>query len=182
MTSVIVVFSKPKNVENMKSILMWNGFSVVTVCTSGVQALNCMDGLDDGVPVSDYRLESMLYQELRECLSVGFEMLLIVSSARFFGGLPEDLVYLPMPSKVHDLMNTLEMMAQARAKRKRKSRQKPKERDEGGWQLIIRAKGLLVEWNNMTEIEARRYIRKYSMDGGANMVETAQMVTSLIHL
>ena len=34
----------------------------------------------------------------------------------------------------------------------------------------------------MTEAEAHRYIQKCSMDSGTNLVETAQMVISLIHV
>ena len=74
------------------------------------------------------------------------------------------------------------MMTQAQTRRKKKDRQKPRERDEEERQLITRAKELLMERNNMTETEAHRYIQKCSMDSGTNMVETAQMVMSLIHL
>ena len=42
------------------------------------------------------------------------------------------------------------------------------------------AKKLLMERNGMSENEAHRYIQKCSMDSGTNMVETAQMVISLI--
>ena len=34
----------------------------------------------------------------------------------------------------------------------------------------------------MSEEEAHRYIQKCSMDSGTNMLETAQMVISLIHI
>ena len=34
----------------------------------------------------------------------------------------------------------------------------------------------------MTESEAHRYIQKCSMDSGTNMVETAQMIMSLIDI
>ena len=49
-------------------------------------------------------------------------------------------------------------------------------------ELIAKAKALLMERNNMTEAEAHRYIQKCSMDSGTNLVETAQMVISLIHV
>ena len=42
------------------------------------------------------------------------------------------------------------------------------------------AKELLMERNRMAELEAHRYLQKCSMDSGTNMVETAQMVISLI--
>ena len=46
--------------------------------------------------------------------------------------------------------------------------------------IITKAKELLMERNGMSESEAHRYIQKCSMDSGTNMVETAQMVISLI--
>ena len=49
-------------------------------------------------------------------------------------------------------------------------------------ELIDQAKALLMERNGMTEAEAHRYIQKCSMDSGTNLVETAQMVISLIHV
>ena len=48
--------------------------------------------------------------------------------------------------------------------------------------LINEAKALLMERNNMTESEAHRYIQKCSMDSGTNLVETSQMIISLIHV
>ena len=47
-------------------------------------------------------------------------------------------------------------------------------------EIINQAKALLMERNNMTEEEAHRYIQKCSMDSGTNMLETAQMVISLM--
>lgn len=182
MANVMVAFSKPEDAKSIKNILMRNGFSVVAVCTSGAQALNYMDGLNGGIVVSGYRFEDMLYRELNDCLPAGFEMLLVASPARFSGGMPGDLICLPMPLKVHDLINTLEMMVQAQDRRRKRARLKPKERDNEGRQLINRAKALLMERNNMTEMEAHRYLQKCSMDSGTNMVETAQMVMSLMNL
>ena len=38
----------------------------------------------------------------------------------------------------------------------------------------------MVEQGRMTEEEAHRYIQKCSMDSGTNMVETAEMVLSMM--
>lgn len=92
------------------------------------------------------------------------------------------MICLPMPLKVHDLVDTLEMMVQSQARIRRKQRLRPKERNLEEQNLIMRAKELLMERNNMTESEAHRYIQKCSMDSGTNLVETAQMVISLIHV
>lgn len=42
------------------------------------------------------------------------------------------------------------------------------------------AKELLMARNHMTEEEAHRYLQKTSMDSGTNLVETAQMVLSMM--
>ena len=182
MTNIIVAFSKPEDGKNIKGILVRNGFQVVAVCTSGAQTLSAAEGLSSGIVVSGYRFEDMLYDELRQYLPGTFDMLLISSPSRWSGQAPGNVICLPMPLKVHDLLNTLERMVQAQMRFRRKMRGKPKERSEGEQNLIARAKQLLMERNNMTESEAHRYIQKCSMDSGTNLVETAQMVISLIHV
>ena len=87
---------------------------------------------------------------------------------------------LAMPLKVHELVQTLEMISCSISRKKKKMREAPKKRSEEDQKLITRAKGLLMERNNMTEEEAHRYIQKRSMDNGTGLVETAQMVLSLM--
>ena len=107
MTNIIVAFSKPEDGKNIKSILVRNGFQVVAVCTSGGQVLSAADCLNGGIVVSGYRFEDMMYDELRQCLPGEFDMLLISSPARWSGQSPDRVICLPMPLKVHDLLNTL---------------------------------------------------------------------------
>ena len=173
----IIAFSKPEDGKNIKSILVRNGFQVVAVCTSGGQALSAADCLNGGIVVSGYRFEDMMYDELRQCLPAAVDMLLIASPSRWSGQNMKGMICLPMPLKVHDLVDTLEMMVQSQARIRRKQRLRPKERNMEEQNLIMRAKELL-----MSESEAHRYIQKCSMDSGTNLVETAQMVISLIHV
>lgn len=182
MTNIIVAFSKPEDGKNIKGIVVRNGFQVAAVCTSGSQTIAAAEGLNGGIVVSGYRFEDMLYEELRQCLPGTFDMLLISSPARWGGQPLGNVICLPMPLKVHDLLNTLEMMVQAQMRLRKKMRDRPKERSEEEQRLIVQAKSLLMERNNMTESEAHRYIQKCSMDSGTNLVETAQMVISLIHV
>lgn len=55
-----------------------------------------------------------------------------------------------------------------------------KTRDPRQQEVISQAKELLMARNNMSEAEAHRYLQKSSMDSGTNMVETAQMVLSIM--
>ena len=73
-----------------------------------------------------------------------------------------------------------EMMLQSAARRRKKERAKPKMRSAEEQHIIDRAKSLLIERNHMTESEAHRYMQKCSMDSGTNLVETAQMVLTLL--
>ncbi|MDK2965814.1 MULTISPECIES: ANTAR domain-containing protein [Lacrimispora] len=182
MTNVIVAFSKAEDAKNIKNILMKNGFTVSAVCTSGAQAVNSADELGGGIVVCGGRFADMVYQEIYDCLPNGMRMLLVASPSQWSGRAPDDIVCLGLPLKVQDLLSTLEMMMESMAKRRKKLKSQPKERSSEELELIKQAKELLMERNHMTESEAHRYIQKCSMDSGTNMVETAQMIMSLIDI
>lgn len=180
MTNIVVAFSKQEDAKSIKNILMRSGFQVVAVCTSGAQVLNSLEDLNGGIIISGYRFEDMLYRGIWEYLPAGFEMLLVASPNRFGGILPQNIRSLPMPLKVHDLVDVVEDMCRIQVGKKRKLRQQPAKRSEEEMQVILKAKELLMGRNSMSETEAHRYIQKCSMDNGTNMVETAQMVISLL--
>ena len=181
MTSVIVVFPKIEDAKNIKNLLNRSGFNVIMACTTGAQALHQIDHLDEGIVVCGYKMADMIYSELREYMPAQFEMLLVASQNLWSECSSNNLVCLAMPIKVHELVNTLQMMVQTLERKKRKAKQKGKIRTPEEKALILEAKHLLMERNNMTEEEAHRYIQKCSMDSGTNMVETAQMVLSIMN-
>jgi hypothetical protein len=181
LTNVIVAFSKAEDAKNIKNILMKNGFTVSAVCTSGSQTVNSADELGSGVVVCGCRFADMVYQEIYECLPSGMQMLLVASPSQWSGRVPDDMVCLGLPLKVQDLVSTLGMMLETLARRRKKLKNQPKERSQEEAEMIQQAKELLMERNHMSETEAHRYIQKCSMDSGTNMVETAQMIMSLIN-
>ena len=154
MADVIVVFPNKDNAINIRNILTRGGCEVIGVCTTGAQVLHYTELLDEGIVVCGYKLADMLYTELREYLPKEFEMLLVASPEKWQGDNMEGVVGLNMPIKVYDLLNTMK--------------------------LIKDAKELLMARNNMTEEEAHRYLQKCSMDSGNNIVETAEMVLSIM--
>lgn len=178
MTNVIVAFSRMEDAKNMKNVLMRNGFQAVTVCTLGAHAIQCMDGLGSGILICGWRFQDMAFQELYDCLPSGFEMILVASPARCLGDVPGGMVFLPMPLKAQDLINTLHMMTRPQMRRRRGGHL-PKVRSDEERQMIARAKDILMERSHMSEEEAHRYIQKCSMDSGTDLVETALMVISL---
>ncbi len=180
MTNIIVVLPKIEDAKSVKNLLVKSGYSVPGVCNTGAQAIGYADGLNDGVVICGYKLPDMMYLELHDCLPKGFEMLLLASPGVLSERMSQDIMCLSMPLKVHELLSTIDMMVQAMERRRRKIKSKPKERNMEEVELIKIAKQLLMTRNNMTEEEAHRYIQKCSMDSSTNMVETAQMVLSIM--
>ena len=121
----------------------------------------------------------MLFRS-QEDLPEGFEFLLLAPRNLLEEYVGNNVMSLSMPLQVHELIDTVDMMVQGIERRRRKKRALPKERDPKEEALIGEAKALLMERNNMTEEEAHRYIQKCSMDSSTNMVETAQMVLSIM--
>ena len=180
MTNIIVAFPKVEHAENIKKILIRSGFSVEAIATTGAKALQYANTLDGGILICGYRFVDMMYQELYEYLPEGFQMLLVASHDVCNERGISDLMCLAMPLKIHELVNTLEMLSYSVSRKRRRERGKPRKRSEEDEKLLTRAKGLLMERNNMTEEEAHRYIQKRSMDNGTGLVETAQMILSLM--
>lgn len=180
MTNIIVVLPKLEDAKGIKNVLVRSGFQVTSVCTTGAQAISQADGLHDGIVICSYKLVDMMYDQLQECLPYGFEMLLMASRNVINECYGNGIVCLSMPLRVNDLVNTVNMMTDNILRRRRKKRLQPKVRSTEEETVIGQAKELLMSRNHMDEEEAHRYLQKCSMDSGTNLVETAQMVLSMM--
>lgn len=180
MVHIIVVLPKIEDARGIRSVLMKNGIPVSAVCTTGAQALTLLRDQNDGIVICGYKMTDMIYMELRDCLPQGFDMLLLASQAVLNECLNNDIMCLAMPLKVHDLINTVDLMCRTITRRRRKAKEKPRARRPEEEALIREAKEILMARNNMTEQEAYRYLQKCSMDSSTNMVETAQMVLTMM--
>lgn len=179
MTSMIVVFPKAEDGKNIRNLLTRHGYDVAAVCTLGSQALDYADMMSGGIVISGYKLADMYYLELRESLPPEFDMLLLASARVCTQCQGKDVLCVAMPLKVHELMNTLEMMCMNQLRRKKQRRSRPRQRSEEENKILWEAKEILMERNRMSEEEAHRYIQKCSMDSGTSLTETARMVISL---
>ncbi|MDD3797035.1 MAG: ANTAR domain-containing protein [Lachnospiraceae bacterium] len=180
MANIVVVFPKPDDARNIRNLLVRNGYSVTAVCTSGMAALQAADNLNEGIVVCGYKYPDMLYNQLYESLPRTFAMLLMASERVISEGIPEGIISVCMPLKVHDLMDTLELLSDEVERQRRKRKSMPRRKNEEEQKQIKEAKELLMERNQMSEEEAHRYLQKTSMDSGTNIVETAQMILSLM--
>ena len=178
MVSAIIVFSRLEDAKNIRNILQRAGYHAAAVCTSGIQALNYADQLGEGLVICGYRVNDMIYSELREDLPPDFKMILGASKQDLSDYSQGEVVALSTPLKINDLINTVEMVT-ADFLRRKKTKKKRKERTEEEKKLLKEAKELLMDRNHMTEEEAHHYLQKCSMDSGNSLMETAQMIFSL---
>lgn len=181
MKNIVIAFPKMEIAQNIKKVVAQSGYPVTAVCTTGAQALQSLESLEDGVLICGSRFVDMMYQELYEYLPTDFQMLLIASPNVVAERDVDNLVCLNTPLKIHELLQTLEMMDYTISRMRKKRRAKPAVRSEEEVLIMNQAKQLLMERNGMTEDEAHRYIQKRSMDNGTGLVETAQMVLSLMN-
>ncbi len=180
MANVVVVFPKIEDAKSLRNLLVRNGYDVEAVCTSGSQALSAADRLGSGVVVSGYKFPDMIYSELYEDLPSSFGMLLVASARVISAGVSEGVLSVTMPFRVNELLDSLETVFIRLERQRKQKRSMPPKRTEEEKQLIEDAKALLIKRNNMTEAEAHRYLQKTSMDSGRSMVETAQMLFTLM--
>lgn len=180
MSNIIIAFSKRDHAVHIRNILVKSGIDVSAVCMTGAKVLQYAEMWNDGIVVCGYALQDMQYIQLREYLPESFEMLLAASPDRWMDQLPEGVVGLPMPLKVYDLINTVEMIQETQQRARRRRRKGVRERNESERKIIEQAKALLMERNHMSEDEAHRYIQKTSMAGGNNMAETARMILTVM--
>lgn len=180
MADIIVAFPKIEDAKNLKKLLIRNNYDVNIVCNTGTQVINTVNHLDGGIVVCGYKFSDMHYSEINDYLPKGFQMLLLASPAKLSEcRITGNIVYLAMPFKVRDFLNTLETMMIQYNRWCKKQKKSTAVRSASDVKIITTAKELLMERNQMTENEAHRYIQKISMDSSTNMVETAQMIIEL---
>ena len=180
MSNIVIAFPKKEVAQNIRKILSQSGYSVQAVCSTGAQALASVNNLENGILICGSRFIDMMYMEIHDYLPPEFQMLLIASPTSIQEREVENLVCLELPMKVHELLQTLEMMEGLIRRRRKRLRTIPRQRSEEDRQMIEQAKALLMDRNKFSEEEAHRYIQKRSMENGTGLVEVAQMILSLM--
>ena len=180
MSNIVIAFPKKEVAQNIRKILSQSGYSVQAVCSTGAQALASVNNLENGILICGSRFIDMMYMEIHDYLPPEFQMLLIASPTSIQEREVENLVCLELPMKVHELLQTLEMMEGQIHRRRKRLRNIPRQRSEEDRQMIEQAKALLMDRNKFSEEEAHHYIQKRSMENGTGLVEVAQMILSLM--
>ena len=174
--NIIVVFPKKEVALKIKNILVKNGYDVAAVCLNGAQAIAAAGHLETGVVVCSIWFVDMMYHELKKCLPVYFEMIVVARREQWQEYGEEDAAWLPLPMKGFDLVDLVADLQAEILRRIKKDRTKPKTRSTEERKLIDRAKELLMAQHGYTEEEAHRYLQKQSMYSGRALTATAKRV------
>lgn len=178
MSVIVIVLPNIEDAKKIGKMLVSHGFAQVKACASASGALQEACQHSHGLVISGYRLRDMYFQDLANNLPRNFELLLL-GSPGVISEAGAGILSLTTPIRVYDLVNTVEMVLRQLEKRIKKEKKPPK-RSEPEENYIKNAKLLLMERNYLSEEEAYRYIQKSSMDNSTNMVETAQMILTLM--
>lgn len=182
MISIIVAFPNLDDANKIKNLLYKNGFDVFGICTSGAMAIQMAENLERALIICGCKFFDMTCLEIKKNLSVNSRILVLASKRvwELYGG--DDLMFLEMPVKSYELVNTIEMIMRAKERARKKLKNKQNIRSSADNEIIMKAKIMLMEKNNLSEEEAYRYIQKNSMDSGNNMTDTAAMLLSIMDM
>lgn len=180
MIDIIISFPKIEEAKAIRGILLKNGYSVLSVVSSGGQAILEAKELDYGILISAYKFSDMLYDKIAMELPPHMDMLLICSKAKLEEDLPANVEHLSMPLKVYELLDSLELLVRKQTEQRKRNRKTKRIRSQADMEIIAKAKNLLMKHYYYTEDAAHRYLQERSMNNGYSFVESAKMIISML--
>ena len=173
MEQVILAFENSKSCLRVKEILETAGAAGCIVCKSADQVRRTVHKLHIPAVICGYKLADQTAETLFSDLPISCAMLVLAPQNMLDLIQDDDIFRLPAPVSKGDLVASVRMLLQMGHRLERFVRpQRTQEEQE----LVARAKALLMDRNGMTEEQAHRFLQKTSMDKGAKLSQTAQMV------
>ncbi len=173
MDKVILAFEGEKTTGRVRELLESSGLANCLICRSAAEVKRTFHKQHIAMVVCGYKLRDETAQSLYEDLPPASSVLVIASQNMLDMIDSDDIFKLAAPVSRGDLISSVRMLLQASH---RMEKFVHPQRSAAETVLIQRAKGLLMERNGMTEEQAHRFLQKRSMDSGARLAQTAQMV------
>ena len=170
MKKLIVAFGNEINRSRIAEILETGGYSPLTLCRSGKEAIRAAAG-NACVVICACKLADMMADELAYDIGEGSTVIAVGKPAMLEMCECDGLFRLPTPLKKQDLFNSLELLSSLE-----RGKSAVGEIKDGGKEIVSSAKAALMEKCGMTEPEAHRFIQKKSMDAGLKMAAAARII------
>lgn len=169
---IIVAFENEATCRRVSEMIESSGIASCVNVRSCGEVKRITNKARVNIVVCGYKLAdgpaAVLHHELPPSCSV-----LMVASQAQLDLVDEDIFRLPAPISRGSLIASVQMLFQINRRLNRLARPKRSDEDQ---KLVEEAKRLLMDRHGMTEEQAHRFIQKKSMDTGAKMVQTAQII------
>lgn len=173
MEKVIVAFESEKTISRVREIIETAGFAACIVCRSAAEVKRLVNKRRLCVVICGYKFGDETAESLFEDLPLACSMLVIASQSMLSLMENEEIFRLPAPVSRGDLLTSVRMLLQMSRRIEKFIRPQRSEEEQA---LIQQAKAILIHRNGLTEEQAHRFLQKKSMDSGARLVQTAQMI------
>ena len=173
MGSIIIAMPKTEDAKKMAGMLRQRGISIDLACSTGAEALKCMNTRDYGLVICGYRLQDMRHMDLLELLPNYFEMITLTSESKA-PMCADSVEKVTMPLKTQILLDTIDRVMSRIEKKVRHDKKGPGSRSEEDRLIIEQAQKIIMDERGIGRIESYRYIQKRSMDSSMSMVEMAK--------
>lgn len=173
MGSIIIAMPKTEDAKKMAGMLRQRGLGIDLACSTGAEALKCMNTRDYGLVVCGYRLQDMSHMDLLELLPNYFEMITLTSESKA-PMCADSVEKVTMPLKTQILLDTIDRVMSRIEKKVRHDKKGPGSRSEEDRLIIEQAQKIIMDERGIGRIESYRYIQKRSMDSSMSMVEMAK--------
>lgn len=166
MRNIIVAYPTKDMAMQLRNVLEHNGLYVSHVCGTGSSALGIAADMRSGVIVTASILRDMSAGTLAERLPAGFDIVALSKGGReeYMG----NLISLPLPLNKAEFIKTVEVLVATETSFT--------DRTADDKQIISNAKAILMNVNNMTEMQAHKYLQSESMKRSKKMVDIANEV------
>lgn len=173
MDRVILAFEGEKTTLRVRDILENSGAAECLICRSAAEVKRLVNKQHISVVVCGYKLGDETAEALSEDLPLSCSVLVLAVQNMLDMIESENVFKLAAPVPRGDLLASVKMLAQVGRRVERCVHPGHSEEEKV---ILDRAKALLVDRNGMTEEQAHRFLQKKSMDSGAKLLQTAQMV------
>jgi len=174
MEKVILAFESEKNLARMREALENSGVAGCIVCHSAAEVKRLVQKQHVTTVVCGYKLRDETAEALLEDLPISCSMLVVAVQNMLDMIDSDDIFKLAAPVSRNDLLSTVRMLLQMGRRMEKFVRRHQRSGEEQA--LVDRAKAILMVRNGMTEDQAHRFLQKRSMDSGAKLAQTAQMI------
>lgn len=169
MARFVIAFRKRETSERIAGILRENGYEVMRICTSGSEIRRAFRILQDGILISEYRLNDETVDQIAKTLSDRTLILCVAKSDQLAGIESQRIFKARVPLNSSALTAYTEMLVQLHY------RNVPKRSGEDNVR-IQQAKQKLMEERRMSEADAYRLLQKSSMKLGLGMAQIAERI------